>query len=131
MLEGKIALVTGASRGIGHAIAQALKESGATVIGTSTSEEGAKKVPGTGRVLDVRDAAQCDALIESVQKDVGDIAIQPQYFIEYMGEAPSWPRCDSELPQHPSCLKPRYRVTARSTAADRAQVVLQSNLAGS
>ena len=75
MLEGKIALVTGASRGIGHAIAQALKESGATVIGTSTSEEGAKKVPGTGRVLDVRDAAQCDALIESVQKDVGDIAI--------------------------------------------------------
>ena len=67
-----------------------------------------------------------DALV-----DVGDIAIQPQYFIEYMGEAPSWPRCDSEIPQHPSCLKPRYRVTARSTAADRAQVVLQSNLAGS
>lgn len=63
--------------------------------------------------------------------DVGDVAIQPQYFIEYMGEAPSWPRCDSEIPQHPSCLKPRYRVTARSTAADRAQVVLQSNLAGS
>lgn len=63
--------------------------------------------------------------------DVGDVAIQPQFFIEYMGEAPSWPRCDSEIPQHPSCLKPRYRVTARSTAADRAQVVLQSNLAGS
>ncbi|MFP7721974.1 pilus assembly PilX family protein [Lysobacter sp. A3-1-A15] len=63
--------------------------------------------------------------------DVGDVAIQPEFFIEYMGEAPSWPRCDSEIPQHPSCLKPRYRVSARSTAADRAQVVLQSNLAGS
>ena len=63
--------------------------------------------------------------------DIGDVAIQPQFFIEYMGEAPSWPRCDSEIPQHPSCLRPRYRVTARSTAADRAQVVLQSNLAGS
>jgi 3-oxoacyl-[acyl-carrier protein] reductase len=75
MLEGKIALVTGASRGIGHAIAEELARQGARVVGTSTSEEGAKKVPGTGKVLDVRDAAQCDALVESVQKELGDIAI--------------------------------------------------------
>jgi 3-oxoacyl-[acyl-carrier protein] reductase len=75
MLEGKVALVTGASRGIGHAIAQELARLGAKVVGTSTSEAGAAKVPGSGRVLDVRNAAQCDALVEDIQKQVGDIAI--------------------------------------------------------
>ena len=75
MLEGKIALVTGASRGIGHAIAGELAGQGAKVVGTSTSGEGAAKVPGAGRVLDVRDAAQCDALVESIQKEFGDIGI--------------------------------------------------------
>jgi 3-oxoacyl-[acyl-carrier protein] reductase len=77
MLEGKIALVTGASRGIGHAIAEELGRQGARVIGTSTTAEGAKKMnaPISGRVLNVRDAAQCDALVESIQKEVGDIAI--------------------------------------------------------
>jgi 3-oxoacyl-[acyl-carrier protein] reductase len=75
MLNGKIALVSGASRGIGRAIAEELGRHGAKVIGTATSEEGAKKVPGTGRLLNVRDAAQCDALLESVQKDFGEIAI--------------------------------------------------------
>jgi len=73
MLEGKIALVTGASRGIGHAIAEELARQGARVIGTSTTAEGAKKI--NGRVLNVRDAAQCNALVESIQKEVGDIAI--------------------------------------------------------
>ncbi|HEX6265825.1 MAG TPA: 3-oxoacyl-ACP reductase FabG, partial [Burkholderiales bacterium] len=75
MLEGKVALVTGASRGIGLAIAQQLLKDGARVVGTSTTEEGAKKVPGIGKVLNVRDAAQCDGLIEEVQKQHGDIAI--------------------------------------------------------
>jgi len=75
MLEGKIALVTGASRGIGQAIAAELAKQGATVVGTATSETGLKNIPGTGKILNVRDAAQCDALIESIQKDVGDIAI--------------------------------------------------------
>jgi 3-oxoacyl-[acyl-carrier protein] reductase len=75
MLDGKIALVTGASRGIGRAIAAELAKQGAKVVGTATSEENAKKIPEIGRVLDVRDPAQCDALVESVQKEFGDILI--------------------------------------------------------
>ncbi|HKX39323.1 MAG TPA: 3-oxoacyl-ACP reductase FabG [Burkholderiales bacterium] len=75
MLDGKIALVTGASRGIGRAIAAELARQGAKVIGTATSEENAKKIPEIGRVLDVRDPAQCDALVASVQKELGDILI--------------------------------------------------------
>jgi len=75
VLDGKIALVTRASRGIGRAIAAELAKQGARVIGTATTEEGAKKIPEIGRVLNVRDAAQCDALVESVQKEFGDILI--------------------------------------------------------
>ena len=69
MLTGKLALVTGASRGIGHAIAEELSKLGARVVGTSTTEEGAKKIG--GRVLDVRNAEQCEALV----RELGDIAI--------------------------------------------------------
>jgi 3-oxoacyl-[acyl-carrier protein] reductase len=69
MLEGKLALVTGASRGIGHAIAEELRRLGANVVGTSTTEQGARKV--NGRVLDVRNAEQCEALV----KELGEVAI--------------------------------------------------------
>jgi 3-oxoacyl-[acyl-carrier protein] reductase len=75
MLDGKVALVTGASRGIGLAIAEQLLGDGAKVVGTSTSEQGASKVPGTGKVLDVRDPAACDRLVEEVSREHGDIAI--------------------------------------------------------
>ena len=75
MLENRIALVTGASRGIGHAIAEQLAKDGAKVIGTSTSAEGAKKVPGIGMVLDVRDPTQIEVVINEIQKQHGDIAI--------------------------------------------------------
>ncbi|MGH8735979.1 MAG: 3-oxoacyl-ACP reductase FabG [Burkholderiales bacterium] len=84
MLSGKIALVTGASRGIGRAIALKLAADGAMVIGTATSDAGAQGIcealaqagtKGTGRVLNVRDAAQCDALVTAIQKEFGDILL--------------------------------------------------------
>ena len=78
MLDGKVALVTGASRGIGRAIAVELAKQRAKVIGTATRAEGAQAISQAGlagRVLDVRDAAQCDALVGAVQKEFGDIAV--------------------------------------------------------
>jgi 3-oxoacyl-[acyl-carrier protein] reductase len=84
MLNGQVAIVTGASRGIGEAIALELARAGAVVVGTSTSEPGAERVTaaiaasggkGAGRVLDVRDAAACAALVERVAADFGPVAI--------------------------------------------------------
>src|SRR5574343_1804648 len=84
MLSDKIALVTGATRGIGRAIALELGQQGATVIGTATSEDGAAKIAayladagikGKGIVLNVTDAAQTDALLADIAKEFGAITI--------------------------------------------------------
>jgi 3-oxoacyl-[acyl-carrier protein] reductase len=77
-LAGKLALVTGATRGIGKAIALELSAQGATVVGTATSESGAQAISemlaasgGRGVALDVNDAAACDALVTELGKQDG------------------------------------------------------------
>jgi 3-oxoacyl-[acyl-carrier protein] reductase len=83
-LTAQTALVTGASRGIGQAIALALGQQGATVIGTATSEAGAQaisaymqeaNIKGEGKLLDVNDAAQVDALIDDIAARHGSVGI--------------------------------------------------------
>ncbi len=83
-LAGQVALVTGASRGIGRAIAHALGTNGATVVGTATTEDGAGRISedlssqnlqGTGFELDVRQPASIDALVKRVDERFGAVTI--------------------------------------------------------
>jgi 3-oxoacyl-[acyl-carrier protein] reductase len=82
-LEGQVALVTGASRGIGAAIAQELAHRGVKVVGTATTAEGANKISQTlaafagckGAVLDVNDAAAAESLVDSIVKEQGALHI--------------------------------------------------------
>jgi 3-oxoacyl-[acyl-carrier protein] reductase len=84
MLNGQVAIVTGASRGIGQGILAALARAGATVVGTATSDAGAEAISkslgdlgakGAGRVLDVRGSQQVPAFADKVAADFGTVAI--------------------------------------------------------
>lgn len=84
MLQGQIALVTGATRGIGKAVALGLGAQGAKVIGTSTSAAGAEaiggylaefKAGGRGAVLEVNDGAAIDALVAGIEQEFGAVGI--------------------------------------------------------
>jgi 3-oxoacyl-[acyl-carrier protein] reductase len=83
-LQGQIALVTGASRGIGQAIALELGKQGATVVGTATTDKGAAAigeylaaagVKGAGMALNVNDAAQCEAVLAAIRSQFGEVGI--------------------------------------------------------
>lgn len=84
LFQSKVALVTGASRGIGQAIAVALGHEGATVVGTATTEEGAQRITalfkddhisGCGLVLDVTSPASIEALITEIKGRFGSVSI--------------------------------------------------------
>lgn len=65
--------------------------------------------------------------VNGSEVDSDGLKVTPEYFVEYMGDAPNWPGCDRERPIQAGCLGPRYRITARARVANRSEVLLQTS----
>lgn len=119
-------------RGLGFQAAEAALREGEALAATEPT------VPGSGcngdGVCATPAAGDTDRWLDDgftgwreAQAELGDLAVTPKFIIEYMGEAPTWTGCDRKIPVDDLCMRPRYRITAISADADRAQVLLQTN----
>ena len=105
--------------------AEALAATSPAVPGAGCSSAGVCAVPDAtleDRWLDDNFTGWVDAT-----SNLGTLPAPASYFIEFMGNAPTWPGCDRKIPMDALCMAPRYRITARSAAPDRADVLLQTN----
>lgn len=123
-------------RSLGFQAAEAALREGEALAALATTRAAVPASGCSNGICATPDASQPDRWLSSSfngwrdgTTSVGQ-AVAPRFFIEYMGDAPTWPGCDriDESNRSPLCMRPRYRVTARSQAADRASVLLQTNL---
>ncbi|MCL6713999.1 PilX N-terminal domain-containing pilus assembly protein [Pseudoxanthomonas sp. z9] len=123
-------------RSLAFQAAEAALREGETIAGAAATRAAVPSAGCSNGICSLPDASQTDRwLTEGFNgwrdgaTDVGELGVTPEFFIEYMGDAPTWPGCDlvDESNRSPLCLRPRYRITARSEAADRATVLLQTN----
>lgn len=127
-------------RSLAFQAAEAALREGETIAGAAGTRAAVPESGCSNGICSLPNAAQADRWLTSDfdgwrdgATEVGELAVTPQFFIEYMGDAPTWPGCDlvDESNRSPLCLRPRYRITARSTDEDadasRATVLLQTN----
>lgn len=123
-------------RSLAFQAAEAALREGEVVAANSGTRAAVPSSGCSNGICSLPDAAQPDRWLASgfsgwrpATTDVGELASAPEFFVEYMGDAPTWPDCDlvDEMNRSPLCLRPRYRITARSQADDRAAVLLQTN----
>lgn len=104
---------------------EALAQSPLVVVPGAGCSVGVCATPNAALIDRWRDPAFTDWVPATA--NLGPLPAPAAYFIEFMGPAPTWPGCDRAIPIPDLCLAPRFRITARSTAADRAEVLLQTN----
>ncbi len=123
-------------RSLAFQAAEAALREGETIAGAAGTRAAVPSSGCSNGICSLPDATAADRWLSNGfdgwregATEVGDLAVTPEFFIEYMGDAPTWPGCDlvDESNRSPLCLRPRYRITARSEGADRAAVLLQTN----
>ena len=119
-------------RSLGFQAAESALREGEDLAATNPADPGAGVC--TGGVCGTPVAANPDRWTDpsftgwrNATNNLGTLPAPSSFIVEFMGEAPTWPGCDRQIPVPALCMAPRFRITARSTAADRAQVILQSN----